>query len=114
MIDDDDADVFLDPVGFGEKVIYSPRDGRPREIYVVIEREGWSKFGAGSRAQGAADIAPTIEVWIKNHPTEGTQAIDTGGDTITLARRQGLTPVPVGIAEVMGDSTPSMWHCKMR
>jgi hypothetical protein len=111
MLDFDNADAFLSTAAFAEYVHYIPLSGRPRRIRMVIEREHWQKFGPqGQRG----DIAPMTTGWLSTDPIEGAATIDTGGDKVKFARRQGFTPEDQMIAEVLPDSTPSMWHIRFR
>lgn len=96
-----------------EKIIYSPRSARPRTISAIVERSQPVKYGPGG-APIKNDIAPSIEIWIANDPIKGSPAIDTGGDTFSVARWQGFPPEARMVAEVMGDSTPAVWHVKLR
>jgi hypothetical protein len=111
MLEFDDPEVFLDEDGFAEWVTFVPINDRPRRILMVIEREHWKKFGPGA---GKGDIAPYTSGWLSSDPIRGASKIDTGGDAVKFARRQGFAAEPQMIAEVLPDSTPKMWHIRFR
>lgn len=81
---DDRAAALLD--AFGELVIYQPRNGRPRTINAVVQREPREGLPMGSRA-----IGPMLLVTVKNNAKTGiaSHLLNLGGDTIKVAERVG-------------------------
>jgi hypothetical protein len=80
----DDAAAFVDSDVFGESVVYTPRCSPGVTINAVIIRD---PPAARDGAPGAR--RPKMLAFIRNHTTLGRTAIDTGGDTITVAYRKG-------------------------
>jgi hypothetical protein len=94
--DFDDPDAFFVEGELAEWVIYLPRTGSSeitRRILVIVE---------------------VIDLWVRTGALNGIRLPDTGGDRLKFARRQGLDPEEMMIGEILGDSTPQVWHLRMR
>lgn len=87
IISDLDAAAFTDPDLFGEEVTYTPRGGEPRTINADVQRDPPVEIDL----PGGQARRPKMIVTIRNHATLGADAIDSGGDTITVAYRLGGT-----------------------
>jgi len=93
-IADDAAAVFLDTAAFAEEVTYCPRlfqqgDTRPdRTINAVVMRETMANVAE----DGGATVLPVFEVHVANSATLGISSteLDTGGDQIEFAARDGM------------------------
>jgi len=71
---------------FGETVNYIPRVGQNRSITVLVDRESVTDVAGLNYGR-----APELTILVKNSATAGITAdeIDTGGDKIELAIREG-------------------------
>lgn len=90
-----DADgMFAD---FGEQIVYLPREGRPRSIPAVVERQPPAPIDG---APGG--VRPAMVVVVKNDEQDGIggREIDTGGDRVKIAPRVGQEPQEFRILEV--------------
>ena len=108
MYDFENPATFLDESAFGEKATYQPRVGRARQIVVTVDRGGLENITE------ASGISPSLDVWIWNDSIKGATQIDTGGDSLVIAWRQGLPAKVLTISEVVGDSTNKLWHVRCR
>lgn len=90
QLDDDASAVFL--ADFAESAIYTPRDGSlpPRSILAIVDRNPPQVPGMVER--GPQDV---LTIHVANSATAGISSgeLDTGGDTVTIARRIGETAV---------------------
>lgn len=93
-----DAAAFADTDGFGESVVYTPRGGSPLTITAVVYR-GDRMPAPGLAAGSVADLI----VEVRNSSTLGVamSSINTGGDTITVAKRLGGTAEAFQIVEIL-------------
>jgi len=89
---------------FGESVTYTPTGGAPaaRSITAVIDRRQPGPLD-GVPHGGGPDLTATV----KNDVTTGITAaeVDTGGDTISVARRIGETPVARRITKIISQDS---------
>ena len=95
--------VFLLPGA--ETVTYFPASGSSRQIKAVIDRIG------AERIEGVAGGSrPRIEVLVKNDSASGiaSDELDTGGDKIKLAVRDGKEPSIVRLIELINHDAG---HC---
>lgn len=81
-----------------EAVTYMPRSGDSRRINAVVTRPGPEQMAAiegGSR--------PQFELLVKNTATGGiaSDELDTGGDKIEVAPREGAKPVTMRLIELL-------------
>jgi hypothetical protein len=94
----DAALAFTDPDTFGEAVLYSPKNGTPRTINAVVEREAPVDFN------GEEVKRPQVRITVANHATVGilASAINFGGDTVTVAPVKGGAVVALSVHKVLG------------
>lgn len=87
---------------FGEYVTYYNRDGDAgRSVRAMVER------GTLDVVTEAGDLtSQAVIVRVENHATRGITSteIDTGGDELSVALRNGETPQRRSIVRVLGDS----------
>lgn len=82
-----------------EWVTYIPASGSQRRVEALVERyeenDSLDGFAGGSR--------PSPVILVKNNSTSGISSdeIDTGGDKIELALREGSKPVQARIIELL-------------
>lgn len=83
----DDAVVFL--ADFAETVIYRPVGRRPRTIHAVVQRQPPEAL-----ADAPSGKAAWFTVEARNDERDGIPArlLDTGGDRLDVADREGGTP----------------------
>ena len=76
--------VFLD--AFGESIVYKPAGGGEREIVAIVDRNP----NINNAPHG---ISLAMSITIANNSTTGISSseVDTGGDKVTLAVREGET-----------------------
>lgn len=91
---------------YGETVSFTPRLGTARSILAIVHRRMPQPF-PGSGAMGNV-----IDVWIKNHATEGATSIDIGGAKIELPPRIGDAAEPYRISEIV-EQDHGMWHIQL-
>ena len=100
-----DAAIFTRVDDFGETITYTPRGGVPVQIPAVVRREGPTR-----EREAFLNIKPgELFVHIRRHATLGRPSIDTGGDTVTVARRPGETPIELMVRRVIGADS-GMWR----
>jgi len=97
------ADSFFLLPGSGY-VTYFPASGLSRRIQAVIDRPGPERIeelGGGRRVS---------EVLVKNSSSDGIASteIDTGGDKIKLAPRDGMRPVSMRITKIISQDAGMM------
>jgi hypothetical protein len=87
--------LLIDVNTFGEQVVYYPHVGygespTSRTINAVVIRNQIVTLDA----DGGESVVPVFEVYVANDATSGISAaeLDTGGDQISLAVREGKTP----------------------
>ncbi len=88
-----------------EWILYRPRSGSVRRIRAVVSRADASALPGlsdGSRSQ--------LAILVKNHATGGirSDAIDTGGDKVDIAPRQGEAPRPMRLTEIINQDAGLM------
>jgi hypothetical protein len=90
-----------------ETVTYFPRSGSSRQIRAVITRPG-----AEQMAGVAGGSAPQFEVLVKNDSASGiaSDELDTGGDKVELAGRDGKKPEQVRLIELLNHDAG---HCEI-
>lgn len=103
-----DGEAFTDTDAFGETVTYTPAGGQAVTIKAVVVRD----------PPEAQDVignvrTPVMDVWIRNDSTYGRTSINTGGDTITVAYRNGGTTAAYAVRHVL-DQDNGMWHLRIR
>lgn len=83
---DDALGVFLNLDDFAEVVVYYPRGGGARQIRAIVNRDPPSFYDSTG-----AVVAVSFMIYVANDSTTGIAAteIDTGGDRIAVARREG-------------------------
>lgn len=97
----DAAAMIVAGAPFVESIEYHPRDGSgrlPRTVPAIVDRESpQSVAGMG------AGLAPLMTVIVRNDPLQGiaSNEIDTGGDQIVLAAREGGEAVAREIAGIV-------------
>ena len=90
------ADAFFLLPG-AEYVTYFPASGDPRRIQAVVNRPGPERIAA---LGGGRQVC---EVLIKNSSSDGiaSDQVDTGGDKIQMAARDGKVPVLMRITRII-------------
>lgn len=102
---DDDAAIFVRVEDFGETITYTPRDGSPVSIPALVKREGPSP-----ETEGNFGMRPhNLTIYIRNDATYGRTSIDTGGDSVTLARRVGDATTTTLLVRKVDNSNTGMW-----
>lgn len=88
MMAADSLAVFLNTDDFAEEIVYYPRGGGARRIKAVVNRDPPQFYDASG-----AVVAVSFIVYVSNSLTDGisTTEIDTGGDRISVNRREGET-----------------------
>lgn len=79
-----DAAVFFSD--FAETVVYRPREGEPRTIQALVDRDPPEALG-----EDVTTRTPVLHVTVRNDSVAGITAaeVDTGGDRIDLPLRVG-------------------------
>lgn len=86
---------------FGETIKYIPRDGAPRTVTAVIDRQPIQTVAEGM-------VAPLIVVKVSFDPTDAVwggisvDEVDTGGDKVEVAWNKGEDPQQRSISRSMG------------
>lgn len=83
----DMRNTFLAEGEFAERVVYCPREGRPRSIMAHVNRN------PPAPVDGSTGIAPRAIVTVANDSVYGISSteVDNGGDKIDIALKQGDT-----------------------
>lgn len=82
----------------GETITYRPKVGGSYERTAIVERNPPALFDAAGNA-----VAPTAIVYLHNDATTGVDAnnLNTGGDKIDIALRNGATPTTQSVYQVL-------------
>ena len=107
-----DAATFL--ADFGEDVIYTPRDGRPRTITAVVDRNPPSAIPEVVGAAGGG-LAQRFVISVANDELTGIapDRLDTGGDAVHIAPRIGEALEEFRIAGIVSQD-PGMIQLEVR
>lgn len=99
-----DAEAML--TEWGEEITYTPRGGDARTILAIIDRDVPRDVGGA----GESVIRPAMTIEVLNRSTAtadddfggvGSDELDTGGDTVTVARRIGETARVMRLAQML-------------
>jgi hypothetical protein len=90
-----------------ETVTYYPRSGAGRQIKAVV-----SRIGDEQMAGVAGGSRPRAEVLVKNNSASGISSaeLDTGGDKLEVAARQGQRPEMLRLIELLDHDAG---HCNI-
>jgi hypothetical protein len=86
QMQEDAMSVFLNLNDFAEIVVYYPRGGGARQIRAIVNRDPPSFYDSTG-----AVVAVSFMIYVANDSTTGIAGteIDTGGDRVAVARREG-------------------------
>jgi hypothetical protein len=105
---DADGELLVDTDAFGETVTYNPLGGDAASLKAVVFRNPPQQVNGSFTA-----ASPYIEVWIRNHATYGRTSINTGGDTITVAAREGGATANHPVDSILQQGG-GMWKLRLR
>ena len=94
----DDAAIFTSTSDFGESVVYRPATGVPRTIAATVFRQL-----AETISDDENRVVPVFEVHVANSCTTGisSKEINLGGDTISIAARNGLAATTRPVVQII-------------
>ncbi len=95
---------FLNSDEFSEEIVYQPKNGSPRTIKAIVDRQRISPDGETDRT-----LQNQIEIRIANHATYGVDAINRGGDTVILPERVGGVETTYAVVDILGEDE-GMWN----
>jgi hypothetical protein len=107
-IQDADGAYFVDTDFGAETITYTPLGADAVTIKAVVFRNPPQQVNGSFTA-----ASPYLEVWIRNIATYGRTSINTGGDTITVATREGGTPVAHPVDSILQQGG-GMWKLRLR
>lgn len=103
---------FLDTDVFAESVTYTPKNGVAVTRNAVVMRGVPEPLESNSQTQPFGKT-PNLIVWIANDATNGVATVDTGGDTITVAKKKGGTAEAFSVAVIL-EQDAGMWKLRLR
>jgi len=98
---------FVSADVMGEPIVYTPCGAAPLNLTCVVKRDAPTAVAGTNPAR----FAPSIEICIPQGV--GVTKIDKDGDRITVAEREGGTPTPHLIAEVVS-ADQGAWLLRLR
>src|SRR5687767_3093575 len=104
---DADGAYFVDLDFGGETVTYNPLGGDSVAIKAVVFRNPPQQVNGSFTA-----ASPCLEIWIRNVATYGRTSINTGGDTITVAAREGGTTANHPVDSILQQGG-GMWKLRL-
>ncbi len=97
--------IFASGAQFGETATYTFRNQTTRTVKVNVFRD------SPQPGQGRAAV-PEIRCFIPNDPTDGVEAVNKQGDTLTLSERQGGEAKVHRIVEILTQD-PGGWMVRL-
>jgi hypothetical protein len=104
-----DADFLLDDDQLAEPIAYRPRNGSPFAILAIVYRD---QRRALDEAVGD-DLAPYVEVVIRNKDLVGIARPDTGGDQVEFPLRLNEGKSIMNVASIISQDR-GLWHLECR
>lgn len=97
-------------VNFGEPIVYYPRNGKPRTITAIVDRDPPRDGGDFDEHRG-----PRFSIEVTNDQIDGiaSDCIDMGGDRVEFAQRKGAAAVQMSLVQLV-DQDAGMLRIEVR
>jgi len=104
------ADTLAMLTDFGERIVYRPADGMPREITAIVTRRPRELM------DDVGVLLPKLSIIVANHPQLGISSaqLDTGRDRVDVAERCGGPVVTRMVGEIVGEHDEGMIELEVR